>query len=370
MPAGNQVRVAHLVHGLRLGGLEKLVFELSILGRERGIEPMVLALGEDGPVRQALEAERVPVGRLFGAPGMSLEALAAIGRALHAFRADVLHAHDVGPWLNAAAARVLRPRTRVLATFHEMAEPAGRRRSAARLAARLTGALVACGAEVARAVGGWAPAGTRLETIGNGVRLPPPAGARGRAEARARLGIPAHATAIGYVGVLRPIKGPDLLLDAFLDRFRGRDDVHLALIGWGPLEEALRARARADANVHFTGMVPDGAALLPALDVYAQLSLSEGRSLSMLEAMAAGLPTVAHALPGVNEIHRDGRTALLVPLRDRAAVGDRLERLVADRGLRSRLGGAARAESGGYAIERTVEAYRRLYRELAERSGE
>jgi glycosyltransferase involved in cell wall biosynthesis len=88
----------------------------------------------------------------------------------------------------------------------------------------------------------------------------------------------------------------------------------------------------------------------------------------MLEAMAAGLPTVAHDLEPVREIHDHGATALLVPLGDRAALGSALERLVADPALRARLGQAAQGRSRRHSIEPMVDAYEALYRELAARA--
>jgi glycosyltransferase involved in cell wall biosynthesis len=167
---------------------------------------------------------------------------------------------------------------------------------------------------------------------------------------------------------LREIKGPDRLLQAFLDKFADRGDVHLYLIGEGPMEPSLRATARGHANVHFPGLIRNAARILPALDVYAQTSLSEGRSLSMLEAMAAGLPTLAHDLVPVREIHTDGSTALLVSPGDRKALAAALQRLVADADLRQRLGGSARERAARHSIEPMVDAYEALYREITARS--
>ena len=355
--------VAHLIYGLDLGGLEQLVVQLAGYSRKRGIEASILALGLDGPIHDVARRQGVDV-EVLAAPGLSLKALSGIRRFLEKRRVSVLHAHDLGPWLNAAAARMLRPRTRVMATFHEQRTPEGKKRTAASAAARVTDALVACGEKVRRDILGWAPAGARVPVIANGV----PLAAGDRAAARAELGVPEGAVAVGYCGGLRPIKGPDKLLQAFIDKFADRADVHLYLIGAGSMEEELRAAARGHANVHFTGLVLGAARLLPGLDVYAQTSLSEGRSLSMLEAMGAGLPTLAHDLLPVREIHEDGVTALLAPLGDRAALGAALQRLVADAGLRARMGAAARERAGRYSIEPMIDAYEALYRELAARA--
>jgi len=360
------VRVAHLIYGLGLGGLEQLVVHLASRSRARGVEASILALGQDGPIRPLAEKQGIDV-ELLPVDGMSLSALLGIRRALDQRGASVLHAHDLGPWLNAVAVRALRPRTRVMATFHEQRMPEGKKRHAAALAARATDALVACGDKVRQDILGWAPQTTRVPVIANGVPMESDAFTP-RDIGRKELGIPDGVIAIGYAGGLREIKGPDRLLQAFLDKFADRADVHLYLIGAGSMENALRTAARGHANVHFPGLIPNASRILPALDVYAQTSLSEGRSLSMLEAMAAGLPTVAHDLVPVREIHAHEETALLAPLGDRAALGTALQRLVADPALRARLGAEARERARQHSIEPMIDAYEALYRELAARS--
>src|SRR5207248_3167168 len=239
----------------------------------------------DGPVRPLAQEQGIAV-EVLPVDGMSVSALLGIRRALEKHGATVLHAHDLGPWLNAVAVRALRTRTRVMATFHEQRTPQGKKRHAAVLAAHATDALVACGDKVRQDILDWAPAGARVPVIAHGV----------------------------------------------------------------PLEaSAFAARAA-------------------ALDVYSQTSLSEGRSLSMLEAMAVGLPTLAHDLQPVREIHRHEETALLVPLGDRAGLGSALQRLAGDPVLRARLGANAREQARRHSIEPMVDAYEALYRELAARS--
>ena len=360
------VRVAHLIYGLGLGGLEQLVVQLAARSQARGIESSIVALGHDGPVRALASGMGIEV-TVLPVDGMSLPALLGIRRALEERGATLLHAHDLGPWLNAVAVRALRPKTRVLATFHEQRRPEGKKRHAAALAARATDALVACGDKVRQDILGWAPVSARVPVIANGIPLE--AGAfETREKARAGLNVPEGAIAIGYAGGLREIKGPDRLLQAFLDRFADRGDVHLYLIGEGPMEESLRAAARGHANVHFPGLIPNAGRVLPALDVYAQTSLSEGRSLSMLEAMAAGLPTLAHDLLPVREIHADEETALLVAPGDRAGLGAALQRLVVSPELRARLGRNAAERARSHSIEPMVDAYEALYREIAART--
>ena len=356
------MKVAHVIHGLEVGGLERLVVDLAARSRAFGVEPSLIAFGEDGPVRAWAEAAGMPVASLGAVRGMTPDALRCLARALSGVA--VAHAHDLGPWLNAVAARALTPRTRVLATFHQLAPPSGRKRGAARLGARFSSALVACGAEVRAELRGWVPPGTPVVTIGNGVALPGPVSPAQRARARARIGLPAGAVAVGYLGRMHPEKGPDLLVEAMVRHLRETSDAHLVLVGRGPLDDALRAAcAPLGERAHLLGeVVDDAAGLLAGMDVYAQPSRREGRSLAMLEAMASGLPTVAHGLPAVAELHPDGKTAVLVPLEDVDALGGALLGLVRDPVRRKALGEAARARAAAFSMDAMVDAYVRLWR--------
>ncbi|HET9596131.1 MAG TPA: glycosyltransferase family 4 protein [Anaeromyxobacteraceae bacterium] len=369
-------RVLHVMHGLLLGGLERLVVDLAACSRRRGVDAMVVAVGADGrapagalladgrgPVGALLEAEGVP-HLAIPARGLSVEAVSGIVGAAHRFGADVLHAHDIGPWIVAVACASLLPGVSAIGTFHTVKAPRGARRFAARVAAELAPVLVACGKEVARDRESWVPARARIETIENGIDVGELPTARQRAEARARMGVPDGAVVIGYLGRLFEEKAPDVLADAFERAFPGRPDVHVAFVGYGPMEEDLRRRAARDPRIHPLGRVMDGRALLAGLDVYAQPSKREGKSLALLEGMAAGLPTVSSRLPAICEVHEHGATALLAEPGDVEGVAAALRRLVDDPALRARLGAAARERVEAHSAHRMMDEYVALYEEL------
>jgi glycosyltransferase involved in cell wall biosynthesis len=117
------------------------------------------------------------------------------------------------------------------------------------------------------------------------------------------------------------------------------------IVGDGPDRELVAAEVRRlglqDAVV-LAGTRGDVPELLARADVFVLSSRSEGAPVSILEAMAAGLPVVATRVGGVEELVADGETGLLVPSGDPAAMSAALARLTADPALRRRLGAAAR----------------------------
>jgi len=365
--SASRIRVGHVIHGLLMGGLEQLVVHLCDAGRQLGIDPLVVSLGPDGPICELLGERAIPLVHLGEAVrGMSPQAIQGIARGLREHRVDLAHAHDMGPWLNAVASRALAPRVRPVVTFPQVATPVRLERGAAMAAALVSDALVACGEEVHACVRRWAPPGARVELIGNGVPIGPMPTSEERIEARARLGIPLGARVLGYVGRLHEEKGVDLLVDAFLETFAAREDVHLILIGKGKLEPELRARTERSGcrRIHLLGEIVPASSLLPAFDVYVQPSRREGRSLSMLEAMAAGLPTLAQGIPPIREIHVEGLTAILVPPAPRPAFGPAMLKLLDDEELRARMGRRAREQVGRHSVETMAEAYAQLYEEI------
>src|SRR5919198_4775744 len=166
---GGRIRVAQVMHGLLMGGLEQVVVRLCDAGRRVGVDSVVVAFGADGAVRQLLREHDVPLVYLGEVRGMSPQTIQSIARVLRDQRVDVAHAHDLGPWLNAVASRALAPRVRTTVTFHQIATPSGFERGAAIGAALVSDALVTCGDEVHACVRRWAPPGTRIELIPNGV---------------------------------------------------------------------------------------------------------------------------------------------------------------------------------------------------------
>ena len=145
--------------------------------------------------------------------------------------------------------------------------------------------------------------------------------------------------------------------------------MQLAIAGDGPEREKLTLLARdlgiAD-EVAFLGFRDDAVRLYAAADMFVLSSITEGMSLSMLEAMAAGLPVVATDGAGGNsQVVREGETGLLVAPRDPAALAAAICRLSTDAGLRARMGAAGRARvEQHFSLRTTTRRYLAVYERL------
>ena len=142
------------------------------------------------------------------------------------------------------------------------------------------------------------------------------------------------------------------------------------VVGDGPERAAVEAEIRAAGlgrAVELTGERRDVPDLLAAADVFALSSRSEGAPLSVLEAMAAGLPVVASNVGGLPELVADGETGVLVPPEDPAALAAALDRLLGDAELRRTLGARGRDRvRERFDLSTLREAHLTLYaRELA-----
>ncbi|WP_240918041.1 glycosyltransferase [Phycicoccus sp. HDW14] len=168
----------------------------------------------------------------------------------------------------------------------------------------------------------------------------------GRPRYRHELGLAADDVLVTFAGRLTGDKGIRELVRAWTRLAPSRPGAHLVVAGRvdGPDPEgpALLAALEALPRTHLLGHVEDLERLWADTDVCVLPSYREGLPLVVIEAAAAGVPTVVTDCTGGREVVDDGTTGLVVPRRDAGALAAALERLVDDGALRTRMGMAAR----------------------------
>ena len=185
-----------------------------------------------------------------------------------------------------------------------------------------------------------------------------------REDARSALSIRPQAFVVGWVGRLGREKGPDVFLDAL--ETLGDLSIEASVIGDGREAAELRRRTTAWSGppVRWHGTLPDAWRYFRAFDLYVLSSRTEGTPISLLEAVAAGVPLVATAVGGVPDVTGpDG--AILVATEDPAALAAALREAVANPPAgRERAARAAGRLATEFAAERWLNQHDALYQTL------
>lgn len=208
---------------------------------------------------------------------------------------------------------------------------------------------------------------SRVHVIPTGVDV---AGIRAlaRGDPRPDAAWPPDVIVVASLGRLAPEKSPNEVLDAV-----ALAGLHLLVVGGGPSEAELRARAaRTDlaGRVRFTGALrrPEALAAVAGADLFAFASRTETQGLVLAEALACGLPAVAIDGPGVRDSVRDGIDGVVVPAepaKGRAArLGAQLAALAGEPSRRAAMAARARDDADRFSIDRRMDEIEALYSSL------
>jgi glycosyltransferase involved in cell wall biosynthesis len=176
------------------------------------------------------------------------------------------------------------------------------------------------------------------------------------------------------VGRFYPQKDYPNMLRAFAQVVRENPKTLLLIAGDGPLRESMENMAQGlgiERHVKFLGIRRDIPRLMNAADAYAMSSSWEGMPMVLLEASATGLPIVATDVGGNREVVLDGVTGFLVPPKDSEALAQAMLRLMTlPRDVRGHMGERARQYiEKKFSIERIIDRWEELYRELLQKKG-
>jgi len=319
-PAGGDVMDALFVlNNLGVGGSEKKVVRLANALSTRGMRVGIAYLNEPATLLNEI-GEHVATFFLSRQGRFSLKAHAALRELIEAQRPRNVVSVNLYPALyvvTATRGARYRPRTIGLMNTTEMRRGATWKRSFyMRVLQYLDQTVYGC--ELQRDA--WLPADNPMRAhssvIYNGVDLSKFAAARVSATGeRARYGIGENAFVVGSVGRLAAEKNQLSLIDAVAGLRASGADVHLMLVGDGPLRSALEQRAAergVPGAVTFTGALADVRAALRIFDVFVLPSLSETFSNAALEAMAMQLPVILTRTGGASEMIEHGKEGYIV----------------------------------------------------------
>jgi glycosyltransferase involved in cell wall biosynthesis len=356
------MRIVQLVNSLGYGGAEEVTRTLVASLHKRGHSVRVVCLRGLGDMPESVKPlvdAGIEIIDLDKPSGFSFRSLRWLARYLRSERIDVVHSHNHLVHHYAAAAGRMAGTGAVVNTLHGTAtlvmNPGA---SALFWASCIFSDRVVCVSTEVEDVFRkrfLLPAGT-VAAIDNGIDL-----ARFDFERSRPPGAP---IVFGSIGRLVAVKDHRNLLEAFALLIRRLPSARLRILGGGPLEAELRQAADAlgiTGTVDFCGAGSDAAGFLRGIDIYVISSKSEGLPLTLLEAMAAGIPVVSTAVGGICGVVKRAGGGWLCPPSDAGALAsamqdawnasDRLERAAA---VKARI-------REWYSAERMTSDYERLY---------
>ncbi len=214
---------------------------------------------------------------------------------------------------------------------------------------------------------------TPVEVVPNGVELQPFLEPKSVMD-RATFGFNPDDVVLIYTGRLGPEKNLPFLLRAFNGAAQAYDNVALLLVGDGVERDNLQDRVKhmgIETRVYFTGMVPytDLPAYLAMADAFVTASVTEVHPLSVIEAMAAGLPVLGIQSPGIGDTVKDSVYGFVVQEEDLATFTAKMVRLITDQEKRLEMGQNARMASAAYSIEHTTGMMLERYEKAAHQAA-
>jgi sugar transferase (PEP-CTERM/EpsH1 system associated) len=350
-----KIRVVHVSLGLDVGGMEKLLTEFARHVDRGRFDLHFVALQKRGKLAAELESAGHRVSSLDKPPGLRPGLVWRLMKLLRKLRPDIVHTHNTIACFYAAPAARLARVPAIVHTRHGQRYGATRRQNLLfRLLSRFVDRIV-CVSEDSGQLSireGIDP--QKVSTIRNGIDL-----------VRFACRQPNHGGPAVLVARLSPEKDVETLLRATALVLRTWPDFRLNIVGDGvsrrKLEE-LAAQLELGDHVCFFGEVQGIPDLLSQAAMFVLPSLTEGISLTLLEAMAGGLPVVATAVGGNPEVVKDGETGLLVEPRSPKPLAEAISRLHTHPELARQMGAAGRRRAEEcFDVRRMIGQYESLY---------
>ena len=379
-PKDQRYRILHVIDHLGSGGAQETVCQLVKYGQKQRFEQEVVALHGFGHYWEVLRAGGVPVHSLVPYD-FARAAVPFIFFRLFQFlarnRYDVVHSHLIGANVLAAPLAAL---YRVPVRFtHDQTNDDVRQRSFVHryldtLANRLNHHVIAVSSSIrtflCRQEG---VSSQKISVIYNAVdlqRFSPDKDPKAQARLRQKLGLPEDALIVGGVGRLHYQKNYPLFLEVAAEVCARLPQAFFVIAGEGPDWAALEDLSRklgVASRVRFLGFVKEMPELYQSLDLLLLTSHFEGTPLTVLEAMAMGLPVVASQVDGVAEVLADREDGLLVPPGRGDLFVEGICQVLQDRSLWRQLSRAGREKAQQrYSAEAMVRQVEALYLQYLE----
>ncbi|QHJ11280.1 N-acetyl-alpha-D-glucosaminyl L-malate synthase [Paraglaciecola mesophila] len=365
------MNILHLTFDMRIGGTEQVIKNL-ILGADASRFTMSVLCIESplGPFADDLINSGIHIEALNRKPGFDVSLITQIRQHIKTHKIDIIHCHQYTPYVYGVLSALMTS-AKVIFTEHGRFYPDSttwKRKLINPLLHRFTHATTAISAATRDALVEfeYIPFND-IDVIYNGIIGLEPDNKR-LEELKQRYPIAEKSTLFGTIARLDPIKNHCMMLRAFKRVIDAGVDAKLMIVGDGDERsnvDALIDELSLSEHVIMTGYEPKPHAHLALMDIYLLPSLSEGTSMTLLEAMSLRKPCIVTHAGGNPEIVLDKETGLVTPNDDEQAYADAMIMLAQNRQLQEHFGQASRARfEDTFDINNMTQAYEVLYLRL------
>jgi glycosyltransferase involved in cell wall biosynthesis len=362
-------KIMHVVLSMHVGGAERLIYDMVKYPIFAERPPIVCCLDAVGDLGEKLRQEGYQVYCKGRRPGLDLKMVWWLRQIIIREQVDVVHAHQYSPLFYAVPSALLAGKKKVIYTEHGRFHP--ERKSWKRtlfnpLLAQGIDHLVSISEATAQAMATYDNFPLhRIKIIHNGINYAGMQSKFDRQAKRKELGLSPKCRIIGTAARLNSIKNIAMMLRGLKLILEKIPDICLVIAGAGEEEQKLKMLARqieVEEHVKFIGLRFDLPEIYPLFDVFLLTSFSEGISITLLESMSCGLPSVVTEVGGNREVLVEGLTGFFVGIDDDQLLAQRVCELLQNTKLAARFGEAAqRRIDKEFSLQGMMEKYRQLY---------
>ena len=317
----NPLRILHITHSLNVGGLERVVVDLAKGFKKRGHFVEICCLDGKEPMGEEAEKAGIKVFSLNKKPGITWGLPFRIAEIMKEEQINLVHTHNEAGLLYGVPAALKAQVTNIVHTEHGK-EPGYENKKALKLAEKFllkkVKHVVAVSKDMKdKLVTSSGINNDTVSVIHNGIDADNFYQPEHREAMRNALGIEHDDFVIGNIARMVPLKNHRFLITVFKELLKDLPNLKLVLVGDGLLSEELKTYSRdigLSDSLLFLGERHDIAQLFSVFDLFVLPSLTEGTSMTIIEAMASGTPVVASKVGGNPEIIENGQKGLLIPL--------------------------------------------------------
>lgn len=365
----SQRRVLHLVNNFGVGGLESVIRQI-VLTPCSEIHPHVCVLNMAGRFASAVAEAGVPLHHVDRAKqkksmGVTISELSEL---VERWKIDVIHCHDSSSWFFGAIVG-LKTSKKVVVTKHGRIEDWSWKSAAlSKGLSLITDRIVAVSPEVRDdLINRQLIKSNKVDVIYNGINLEPFSVKISKEVARSRLGLEPDSFVTGTVTRFYPVKNIELqirMVEHLKDRIPHLQHIIIAPMAndYGRNIKADITRRGLEDRILLLGYRDDIPYVLKAMDLFVLTSFSEGTSIALIEAIAAGLPVVVSKVGGNPNLVEDGVNGFLFDLNKEGDFEERIVRIYENKDLERLFSREQNRVAENFSDEKMIEMYKDIYK--------